>query len=55
LESTFLAICEYQLYVSEELYDEYYDAIISHTAANDAAKETNVTNHNNLPPIIEEV
>jgi hypothetical protein len=31
LESTFLALCQYQLYVSEELYDEYYDAIITHS------------------------
>jgi hypothetical protein len=24
-------MCGYELYVAEELYDEYYDAIITHT------------------------
>lgn len=33
LESTFLAMSGYELYVSESLYDEYYDAIISHTSS----------------------
>jgi len=31
LESTFLGLCEYDLYVSKELYDLYYDAIIIKT------------------------
>ena len=28
LESTFLALCDYELFVSEGLYDEYYKFII---------------------------
>ena len=26
-------MCGYELYVSEDLYDEYYDAIIRHTSS----------------------
>ena len=32
-------MCGYELYVSESLYDEYYDAIIRHTSTSDN-KET---------------
>lgn len=31
LESTFIALCGYELYVSEELYNKYYDVIIKKT------------------------
>lgn len=34
LESTFLALCNYELYVSEELYDNYYEKIIKRTQQN---------------------
>ncbi|CDW88278.1 cyclin-y-like protein 1-like [Stylonychia lemnae] len=32
LENTFLGLCQYELFVSLELYDKYYDAIIMKTA-----------------------
>jgi hypothetical protein len=31
LESTFIALCDYELYVSEELYNKYYDVIVKKT------------------------
>ena len=30
LESTFLALCDYELFVPESLYDKYYKVIIGH-------------------------
>ena len=30
LESTFLALCNYELFVPESLYDKYYKVIIGH-------------------------
>lgn len=32
LESTFLALTNYELYVSEDLYDNYYEKIIKRTS-----------------------
>lgn len=39
LESTFLGLCEYDLFVSKELYDRYYEAIITKTMDLDAIDE----------------
>jgi hypothetical protein len=32
LESTFLTMCNYELYVSEHLYQQYYSTIIQKTS-----------------------
>jgi hypothetical protein len=41
LESTFLALSNYELYVSEELYDNYYEKIIKRTSAQSLSKDKN--------------
>jgi hypothetical protein len=35
-------MCGYELYVSEDLYDEYYDAIIRHTTTAASAEGKNL-------------
>jgi hypothetical protein len=57
-------MCGYELYVSETLYDEYYDAIIRHTSNEDVQSTMEnsgrqedagiTTDKSILPPIKEE-
>ena len=39
LESTFLALCEYELYVSDDLYNQYYEKIIQKTKTDSVKRQ----------------